>query len=103
MIKYSDIVLDYKFNIPQLDYIYNLRINKNKEFYKFIKNNSNYLMNDIIFMIGIGYTINNIYRYKCLFIRDLSNNEQILIINQMINFIKEISRFISHHHCRYRY
>jgi len=51
MIKYSDIVLNYKFNIPQLDYIYNLRINKNKEFYTFIKNNSNYLMNDIIFFL----------------------------------------------------
>jgi len=48
-------------------------------------------MNDIIFMIGIGYSINNKFKYKCLFIKDLSDNEQILIINQMVDYIKNIS------------
>ena len=48
-------------------------------------------MNDIIFMIGIGYSINNKYKYRCLFIKDLSDSEQINIINQMITFLKKIS------------
>ena len=50
------------------------------------------LTNNIIFMIGIGYSINNTWKYKCLLINNLSEDEQIKIINEMINYIKEISK-----------
>ena len=56
-----------------------------------LEHKNEYSINDIIFMIGIGYSINNKFKYKCLYINDLSDNEQILIINQMINLIKDIS------------
>jgi hypothetical protein len=47
--------------------------------------------NDIIFMIGIGYSINNQFKYKTLYLNDLSTNQQVLIIEQFIQFIKDIS------------
>jgi len=46
--------------------------------------------NDLIFMIGIGYSINNIWSYKSFIVEDLSDNNQIDIINKMFNFIKQI-------------
>ncbi len=49
-------------------------------------------MNDIIFMIGIGYSINNKFKYKCLYVKDLSDTEQTNIIIQMIKYIKDISK-----------
>ena len=46
---------------------------------------------EIIFMIGIGYSVSNIYYHKTIIALDLSNTEQIRIINEMLVFIKEIS------------
>jgi predicted RecB family nuclease len=48
--------------------------------------------NDIIFMIGVGYSINNEWNYKCFIVDDLSNENQIKIINNMFDYIKIISQ-----------
>ena len=47
--------------------------------------------NDIIFMIGIGYSINNKWNYECFTIDDLKEESQIKVIQQMITFVKETS------------
>jgi predicted RecB family nuclease len=47
--------------------------------------------NDIIFMIGIGFSVNNKWDYKCLTIdREPSKDSQIKIIKEMNDYIKEI-------------
>ena len=46
--------------------------------------------NDLIFMIGIGYSINNKWSYESFIVKDLSDEEQINIIYQMFNFIENI-------------
>jgi hypothetical protein len=47
--------------------------------------------NDIIFMIGIGYSFKNEWEYKCFTVDDLTNQSQIKIINNMTTYIKDIS------------
>ena len=47
--------------------------------------------NDLIFLIGIGYSFNNEWNYKYFLAEDLTDNIQISIINNMKNYIKEIS------------
>lgn len=51
----------------------------------------NGISNEIIFMIGVGYSINNEWFYKCLLINDLSETEQKRIIIEMIKCIRDIS------------
>jgi hypothetical protein len=48
--------------------------------------------NDIIFMIGIGHSVKNKWSYKCFIADDLSMNSQKKIINQMTNYINDISK-----------
>ena len=52
----------------------------------------NHLNNEIIFMIGVGHSINNNWEYKCLLINNLTDIEQCRIINEMINYIKDVSK-----------
>lgn len=47
--------------------------------------------NDLIFLIGIGYSFNNEWNYKYFLAEDLTDNIQISMINNMKNYIKEIS------------
>jgi hypothetical protein len=46
--------------------------------------------NDLIFMIGIGYSINNEWYYKSFIVKNLTENEQKDIIHKMFNFIRKI-------------
>lgn len=48
--------------------------------------------NDLIFMIGVGYCINSKWKYKCFTVSDLSDINQISIINKLFNYIKKISK-----------
>jgi len=48
--------------------------------------------NDLIFMIGIGHSINNKWSYKCFIADDLSDGSQRKIINQLINHINDLSK-----------
>jgi len=60
----------------------------NKIFEDIQINNPN--CNDLIFMIGIGYSINSKWDYKCLIADDLTDDSQMKLINQMIKYIKKI-------------
>ena len=51
---------------------------------------SNY--NDLIFMIGVGYSVNNEWKFESFIAKDLSDQSQITIINQMIDLIKNIAK-----------
>jgi hypothetical protein len=104
--KIIDIMLD--FNRKNKDLIYpkkiksnycNWRDNKSLAFYidfetincsSFELNNE--FIGNLIFMIGIGYNINNKWYYECFIVEDLSDNNQIKIINDTINFIKNICK-----------
>lgn len=46
--------------------------------------------NDLIFMIGIGYSVNNIWTYESFIVEDLTEKKQIEIIYKMFDFIKNI-------------
>lgn len=46
--------------------------------------------NDLIFMIGVGYSVLNNWDYKCLIVESLSDDHQKDLIKQMFNYIKEI-------------
>lgn len=60
-----------------------------REFSELEINNPN--ANDLIFMIGIGYSYNNEWKYKCFVANDLTDETQIIIINKMKDYIKEKS------------
>lgn len=60
-----------------------------REFSELEINNPN--ANDLIFMIGIGYSYNNEWKYNCILADDLTDETQIIIINKMKDYIKEIS------------
>ena len=49
------------------------------------------IANDLIFMIGIGHSINNEWSYKSFVVEDLSNEKQTEIIYKMFDYIKNIS------------
>jgi hypothetical protein len=99
-----DMMLDFNRNNNNLIYpkkiksnYCNWRDNKSLAFYIDFEtiNCSSFEINynsvgNLIFMIGIGYTINNKWNYECFIVEDLSDNNQIKIINDTINFIKNI-------------
>ena len=62
-----------------------------REFSELEINSSN--TNDLIFLIGIGYSYKNEWKYKYFLADELTNNIQIKMINDMNNFIEEISNF----------
>ena len=47
--------------------------------------------NDIIFMIGIGYSVENNWVYECFIADDLTDQSQKNIIKQMTNYINNVS------------
>jgi len=53
-------------------------------------NNMNYNSNDIIFMIGIGYSINNIWNYKCFTIKQNNKDEELLMVQNFWDYIKRL-------------
>ena len=52
--------------------------------------NVNYNSNDIIFMIGVGYSIDNIWNYKCFYIEKNNINEELNMIKNFWKFINNI-------------
>jgi hypothetical protein len=60
-----------------------------REFSKLEINHLN--TNDLIFMIGIGYTYNNEWTFKYFLADELNDKSQIILINNMKNYIKYIS------------
>ncbi len=63
---------------------------KNREWFDVEVNNV--AANDIIFMIGIGYSYKSKWHYKSFIAPNLTDNNQIKIINNMIKYIKKISK-----------
>jgi hypothetical protein len=57
--------------------------------------------NDLIFMVGIGYSINNVWTYESFVVNDLSDTNQIDIVYRMFNFITNVCN--KHGYCGNKY